>query len=80
MWIQVLLVSVKYTSPSVTWKVIWWRSTEGVGRTVMIGLSGGETGVAVGFPMTRLSSDGGQSEKFQILLGCGCWYVFHGEY
>ncbi len=78
-WIQVLPVSVKYTGPLVTWKVIWWRSTEGVGRTIMIGLLGSETGVVVGFPMRRLSSNRGWSEKFRILLGHRCWYVFHGE-
>ncbi len=46
----------------------------------MVGLSGGETGVTVGFSTRWLSSDGGQSEKFRILLGCGCCYVIHGEY
>ncbi len=51
MWSQVLLVSVEYTSPLVTWEAIWWKSTERVRRTVMVELSGSEAGVTVGFPM-----------------------------
>ncbi len=46
----------------------------------MVELSGGETRVAVGFSTRWLSSGGGQSEKFRILLGCGCCYIVHGEY
>ncbi len=41
-WIQALPVSIEYTSPSVTWKVIWWRSAKRIRRTVMVGLSGSE--------------------------------------
>ncbi len=80
MWIWVLPVSIEYTSPLVMWKVIWWRSAERVRKTVMVRLSGSEAGVIVGFPMGWLSSNGGQSEKFQIFLRCRCCYIIYGEY
>ncbi len=46
----------------------------------MVELSGSETRVAVDFSTRWLSSDRGRSEKFWILLGCGYWYIIHGEY
>ncbi len=64
----------------VLWEVIWWRSTERIGRAIVVGFLGSEVGVAVGFPKGWLSSEGGWSKKFQILLGHGCCYIFHGEY
>ncbi len=46
----------------------------------MVGLLGGETGVTVDFSTRWLSSNGGRSKKFRILLGHGCCYIIHGEY
>ncbi len=67
-WVRIFPVSVKYTSPSVSWKFIRWRSTERVQSTIGVGLSCSEARVIVGLPTGWLSSDGGRSEKFRVFL------------